>query len=605
MAVVPRKRRGGVITYYVATSWEGGQHWERVGHNKREAEQVNRDRLKQVKDGSFKPGRLTDAASVESYAKAWLKTRTNRARDNDEQLLTDHVLSVRSFAELRMGEVRPRHVLQLITDIRSAGKLAEKTIALALGLVRVLFRDAVIDETIQATPYVVPRGKLTRAGKTRSPYTPSEVAKLTSSLVPERDRMWALLALLTGCRCGEVCGLTWGDLDEAPVPLAALKVERQYDGAVTKTGRSRVVPVHPSLHINLVAWRIRWSLHFLRTPQPTDPIVPALDGTPMTKSSAYKGWRRACKAAGVTNRTVHSTRHTFITLTRRGGADISIVERITHNPKGTIIDVYNHRDWADFCAAVLCLQIGDPNGSTNNQRKEHDPGAPGPGRAPDPVLHLRTPAGAPAGRVTPDRGAGQGDGREAPVEPGNDSGTAEAFGGEGLLRPGQAGEIDELIERSSLGEPAARLLRQQAPRELVERVLARADELSSLSQSLDVDTREPVIASSSSRTRTVATGCPDLGSVVRVDQRGQVERARAAGLLGVREPLGAEQGLTKTDASLPGSASRERQPERESGAEFGRQTRTIRVAPSGADSGQPYSRAALSLFAEACELGVA
>lgn len=471
MAVVPRKRRGGVITYYVATSWEGGQHWERVGRNKREAEQVNRDRLKQVKDGSFKPGRLTDAASVESYAKSWLKTRTNRARDNDEQLLTDHVLSVRSFAELRIGDVRPRHVLQLITDIRAAGKLAEKTIALALGLVRVMFRDAVIDETIQSTPYVVPRGKLTRAGKTRSPYTPAEVARLTSELVPERDRMFAALAFYTGARCGELCGLLWGDLDLEPRHpvvglLASLKVERQYDGAVTKTGRSRVVPVHPALHTALTAWHARWSLYFLRSPLPTDPIVPALDGTPMTKSSAYKGWCRACKAAGVTNRTVHSTRHTFITLTRRGGADISIVERITHNPKGTIIDVYNHRDWADFCAAVMCLQVGQET--------------PGPSGSTPPVDAVGGPV----------------EGTKAAVPGGGESGT--------------------------------------------------------ISQPLDVDTREPVECSSSSRTRTVVTGETWGLSPVPDGQRRLIGTLVTRGLLGARGPLGGGQHLLGYGAA-PGS----------------------------------------------------
>jgi integrase len=43
------------------------------------------------------------------------------------------------------------------------------------------------------------------------------------------------------------------------------------------------------------------------------------------------------------------------------------------------------------------------------------------------------------------------------------------------------------------------------------------------------------------QTRTVVTGCPDPGSVVRVDQRGQVEQLRAAGLLGARERLDAGQ----------------------------------------------------------------
>jgi hypothetical protein len=68
-----------------------------------------------------------------------------------------------------------------------------------------------------------------------------------------------------------------------------------------------------------------------------------VDGSPMTRSIAYKIWMRSCKAAGVTNRSVHSTGHRFITLTQRGGAERRLVERITHNPKQEIIDVGDER----------------------------------------------------------------------------------------------------------------------------------------------------------------------------------------------------------------------------------------------------------------------
>jgi hypothetical protein len=36
------------------------------------------------------------------------------------------------------------------------------------------------------------------------------------------------------------------------------------------------------------------------------------------------------------------------------------VELITHNPKGTIIDVYTTRDWSGLCDAVLCLSFDAP-----------------------------------------------------------------------------------------------------------------------------------------------------------------------------------------------------------------------------------------------------
>ena len=48
-------------------------------------------------------------------------------------------------------------------------------------------------------------------------------------------------------------------------------------------------------------------------------------------------------------------REAFITLARRGGAPKDIVERITHNAKGDIVDEYTTWDWEPLCKAVLCF----------------------------------------------------------------------------------------------------------------------------------------------------------------------------------------------------------------------------------------------------------
>jgi hypothetical protein len=115
--------------------------------------------------------------------------------------------------------------------------------------------------------------------------------------------------------------------------------------------------VHPALASMLTAWRRDgFEFHYCRKPTADDFIVPRTkDGRPHTRSSAYKLWLRACAAAGVENRSLHSTRHTFITLTRRGGARAEVVERVTHNAAGSIVDHYTHWDWAPLCEAVLAL----------------------------------------------------------------------------------------------------------------------------------------------------------------------------------------------------------------------------------------------------------
>ncbi len=74
-----------------------------------------------------------------------------------------------------------------------------------------------------------------------------------------------------------------------------------------------------------------------------------------TKSSAYKALARACQAVGVRFEGCHLTRHTMISLTRRGGARADVLECITHNAKGSIIDQYTHFDWQPLCEAIVCL----------------------------------------------------------------------------------------------------------------------------------------------------------------------------------------------------------------------------------------------------------
>ena len=52
----------------------------------------------------------------------------------------------------------------------------------------------------------------------------------------------------------------------------------------------------------------------------------------------------------------------LITYARRGGAQKDMLERVTHNASGDILDVYTDADgiWPALCEAVLCLKVQWP-----------------------------------------------------------------------------------------------------------------------------------------------------------------------------------------------------------------------------------------------------
>jgi hypothetical protein len=162
-----------------------------------------------------------------------------------------------------------------------------------------------------------------------------------------------------------------------------LTVERQYEGRLLKTEhaegeQTRRVPVHPALEKLLTWWKVEgFELVFCKKPTPDDPIIPSRDGTHHTKYTAYKAWRLACDKSGVPNRTLHSSRHTFITMCRRGGARKDVLEKVTHNAQGDVVDAYTHWDWTPLCEAVLCLQIRDANRDASLQVHDITVEAPG------------------------------------------------------------------------------------------------------------------------------------------------------------------------------------------------------------------------------------
>lgn len=364
MAVVARVRAGGKVVYWVCTSSRGQKYWERSGTDKREAERLDGRRKREVGAGTFAPGAAGSGAKLRTYAEGWLAERTAKNADTERALMRDYVLCRSWFAGLALREVRPRHLVQLASELDGApkahrpGMLADKTVALIFGVLHTMFRDAEIAELVDRNPVVLPRGTLSRKGKKRAPYELDAVRTLILSAGHPSRSVFAALALMTGMREGEVCGRRWRDWDRHAKPLGAITVATQYVDEPLKTDSPRRVPVHPDLAAVLDWWwRVGWEIVYCRKPTATDWIVPQL-GVPElahTKSSGYKLWRRSCTAAGVTNLSLHSTRHTFVSLARRGGARPDVLERVTHNARGDMIDHYTHWDWAPLCEAVACF----------------------------------------------------------------------------------------------------------------------------------------------------------------------------------------------------------------------------------------------------------
>ena len=289
-----------------------------------------------------------------------------------------------SIGELRIREVRPRHIRDMIraarerTSQRTGRALAPRTIGAIFQLAHNLFETAVVDELIEVNPVRVKGGELPPLidvdleWRTQATFSTAEVVRLVSDpqIHPRRRVLYALKGI-AGLRHGEAAALAWRHFDETAQPLARLSVVQSWSSRQglksTKTGVGRAVPVHPVLLRILLAWRDRWPGLYGRLPAGEDLILPTAKGTPMDKTTAQRAMKRdlrdlglRVRAGALRSRCGHDLRSWFLTQATEDGADSNIVRRTTHCSPRDVVSGYQRFGWQVLCREISKLSIDVP-----------------------------------------------------------------------------------------------------------------------------------------------------------------------------------------------------------------------------------------------------
>jgi integrase len=384
MGVHKRKRARGGYVYEIKFEFEGAPVTETVGRDERAANRLLSQRKRQIAAGAYaRPGKCSASSSVFDFAAEWSEKRKGANKMTEAQLMRDHILP--KVQGLRIKDVTPDVAVTLIEELTAAsGTISLKTARNAYGVFRTMIKAAAkrfkLDDPCEDVPrdtWPTDKEMGERGRKAREAYPREDAVRLMTDeqLSPGLlvlDALW----FFTAGRQGEVCGLTFRQWVRDSVPLGSLAIDWQYDRKPLKGERRgeeakpRKVPVHPVLASILEWW---WSegfaLTYLRSPTLDDFIVPKLAAGRWnkvrtlgsksqchTRSSSYKLFTRGCATIGVKNRTLHATRHTWITAARRGLAKATLMpalEQITHNAKGTVIDQYTHWEWEPLCEVVM------------------------------------------------------------------------------------------------------------------------------------------------------------------------------------------------------------------------------------------------------------
>jgi integrase len=162
----------------------------------------------------------------------------------------------------------------------------------------------------------------------------------------------AVVALGTGMRRGELCGIRWRDVD---LDAGSLRVEQSLEQTrgglrfkAPKSARSRrTITLSPAV---VAALRTHWKaqqeqrLALGLGKAPAEGLVFATwDGKPRHPDKLSVDFSKAMKSIGLPHITLHSLRHTHASQLITGGMDIlTVSRRLGHGSPAITLNVYGH-----------------------------------------------------------------------------------------------------------------------------------------------------------------------------------------------------------------------------------------------------------------------
>ncbi len=239
---------------------------------------------------------------------------------------------------MKLRDIRRGHVQAFIDDLteRDRGAITvRRVVAVIQGSLSSAVREDLIDET-PARYLELPRAE------TRE-FRPWEAAQVGTFLdVAGEHRLGALfeVAVFTGLRRAEICGLRWDDVDLAQ---PSLRVRR--DTTKTDAGRRRVALDDRAVGA-LVAWQITQAAEREAWDAAYDDggfVFTYENGGPLKLQYVTRLFDKLRVKAGLPRMTFHGLRHQQASLQLSAGTPLAIVsKRLGHSSLSVTADIYSH-----------------------------------------------------------------------------------------------------------------------------------------------------------------------------------------------------------------------------------------------------------------------
>jgi integrase len=253
------------------------------------------------------------------------------------------------LGQMRLTDVKRAHVNAWVADLAAAR--GATTVRRALATLRMIFSTAVRDEIIPANPAL----NVDKPAVSDSPvaaWEPEHIAEFLQRCARHRLGSLFELAIYTGMRRGEICGLHWGDVDLVARKITVRHNRVSVDGRVqesttkTRSGR-RTVPLSDAATAGLLAWQLRQAAEAEAAQEAwvgDGHIFTMDDGRALDPNYVTRTFEKIrLQGEPLPELTFHGLRHTAASLMLAAGADIAVVSKLMgHASISITADVYAH-----------------------------------------------------------------------------------------------------------------------------------------------------------------------------------------------------------------------------------------------------------------------
>lgn len=257
----------------------------------------------------------------ETYVKVNNKPSSQRAK---RFYLDGHLLP--AFGARPLSSIRTEDVERYKAQ-KSASGLAPKTVNEHLGTLGLILRTAREWGVAAAEPKLRPM----RVPPSTPRFLSAEEADRLVAAAEAPWRAMVAVALDTGMRLGEICGLAWADVDLAAAQLVVRRNMVRGEIGSPKNNRVRTIPLSDRAAGALAGAPRAFDLVFCRA-----------DGSPHQYSSAGWALARACRRAGIPELGWHALRHTFASELIARGASLRAVQELLGHASVAMTERYAH-----------------------------------------------------------------------------------------------------------------------------------------------------------------------------------------------------------------------------------------------------------------------